>query len=181
MRQTVMLAVLPILASGCARPAPSNIAAATPSPAALAATATINQVTAVPPAPDTAAKAPVAASADALMPYVGQLPWDEVGGVTFLGQPLVRAAIDEAAGDPAVRRFVLHSDGPSSAIKLRDGRLLAWGCEVHNCGPHSWTLLIAPDGGDAEICYHDDAASPATRWFAGGREEDRTDDCPESD
>lgn len=125
-----------------------------------------------------------ATSADAsatgpLSGYIGQYPFDEVGGVAFRDHPLVRAALSEAGGDNAPVDRILAGPGPSTPIALADdGRILSWGCEQHNCGPHNWALLVAADGSRPELCYHDEDATPATVWLVDGRVTERSGDCP---
>ena len=45
---------------------------------------------------------------------------------------------------------------------------------------HDWAILIAPDGGEASVCYHDAATMrERARWYlAPGRSEMRDGDCP---
>lgn len=106
--------------------------------------------------------------------YVGKHPSEQLSGRTFLDQPAVKAAVEKTVPDPAVRDFIFHYDGPDAPIVDKNGRLLAWGCERHNCGYHNWSILIAPEQSDAEVCfYHDNKRSDGTsRWFLpGGRTE----------
>lgn len=114
-----------------------------------------------------------------LSAYVGQYPFDAVAGVAFRDHPLVRAALVQAGGDNAPVDQILTGPGPSTPIATADdGRILSWGCEQHNCGPHNWTLLVAADGSSAELCYHDETATPATVWLVDGRVTERSGDCP---
>lgn len=134
--------------------------------------------------PDAVASGTVAAPAAAtglLSAYVGKHPPEKVDGVTFLDQPSVKAAVAAAVPDARVRDFVFHYNGPDAPIVLKDGRVLAWGCEAHNCGYHNWSVAITPDGKDAQVCfYHDDdsADGPATWYLPGGRTEKRPGNCP---
>jgi len=112
--------------------------------------------------------------------YAGHYPFDAVEGVRFLDQPAVTKAVAELVPDAKIRKLVLGGDGPGTPIVVKDGALLAWGCETHNCGPHDWTVTIAPDGGGARVCYHDEATmGTRARWYLGpGRSEMRDGDCP---
>lgn len=126
------------------------------------------------------AVAPPAAS-DVLGGYVGKHPRETVGGTTFLDQPVVRDAVAKTVGDAKVRDFVFGYNGPDAPIVLKDGRVLAWGCEVHNCGFHNWSISISPDGAVADIChYHnDDSVEGSATWYlAGGKTEQRAGNCP---
>ncbi len=132
-------------------------------------------------APDdlTANAAAGAPASGPLAGYVGQYPFDPIDGVAFRDHPLVRAALMQAGGADAPVEQILSGSGPSTPIETAaDGRILSWGCEQHNCGPHNWTLLVAADGSNPELCYHDENATPATVWLVDGRPTDRSGDCP---
>jgi len=131
---------------------------------------------------DAANTASAAASASGLSRYVGKYPFNKVGDHSWKDDPAVIAAITAAVGDAKVRKLVLEGGGPSAPITARDGRILAWSCETHNCGPHNWITIVDPASGAAEICYVDEEAAPGkTRWFKGGKEEVRSVPCPRED
>lgn len=109
--------------------------------------------------------------------YVGKYPFDKVAGVSFLAHPLVRAAVEGAVPDAKIRRWILDKAGPRSPITLYDGRLVSGGCQENFCGPHEWTVLLAPDGTRAEICYKPPGQNTRI-WYAGGKDVRRTDLCP---
>ena len=113
--------------------------------------------------------------------YVGKHPAESVDGTRFLDEPAVKAAVAATVADASVRDFVFNYDGPDAPIVSKDGRILAWGCERHNCGYHNWSIAITPDGANAEICfYHNDdsADGPATWYLPGGKTEKRPGNCP---
>ena len=113
--------------------------------------------------------------------YVGKHPSETVDGTRFLDEPAVKAAVAASVTDAAVRDFVFKYDGPDAPIAGKDGRILAWGCERHNCGYHNWSISITPDGASADVCfYHDDdsADGPSTWYLAGGGTEQRPGNCP---
>lgn len=121
----------------------------------------------------------VAAAPADLSRYVGKYPFDTVDGKRFQDLPVVRAAIEAAVRDPGVREWIFtDKTGPSTPIGIKNGVLIAWGCEAHNCGPHNWTLLMKPDGTDPQICYTDDNGA---RWFAQGELLAKKDPCPSGD
>ncbi|GLT02224.1 hypothetical protein GCM10007897_36290 [Sphingobium jiangsuense] len=123
-----------------------------------------------------------AAAASGLSRYVGKYPFDKVGGHSWNDDPAVVSAVTAAVGDAKVRQLVLEAEGPSSPIVEKDGRVLSWACEAHNCGPHNWTTMIDAVSGAAEICYVNEEAAPGkTRWFKGGKEEVRTAPCPKAE
>lgn len=134
------------------------------------------------PQPTSAVVPPAAAptAAGALDSYLGHYPFDAVGGVRFLDQPAVAKAIGALVPDTKIRALVLGGEGPGTPVARKDGKLLAWGCETHNCGGHDWTILIASDGGEASVCYHDAATMrERSRWYlAPDRSEMRDGDCP---
>jgi len=114
-----------------------------------------------------------------LSAYVGQYPFDPVAGVAFRDHPLVRAALVQAGGTNAPVDRILDGPGPSTPIaRTGDGRILSWGCEQHNCGPHNWALILEADGSNGELCYHDEDATPATVWLIDGRPTSRDEQCP---
>lgn len=130
------------------------------------------------PTTNTAAATPTPTTASApLSGYVGKYPFDKVDGTSFLDLPVVRTAVAGAVSDARIRAWIFDKAGPQAPIAMIDGKIAAWGCEAHNCGPHQWTVLIAPDGGDAEVCYLPDGADKAD-WYAHGARESRTDACP---
>lgn len=122
-----------------------------------------------------------AAASGPLFAHVGRLPSDVVNGVTFLGNPQVRAAVEAAVADPEVRRWVLREDVTSNPIGSRDGRIIATGCESHNCGPHHWSIVIDTEGTSAEVCYARNSTLERSTWYVAGRPaEERPGDCPAS-
>lgn len=141
-----------------------------------------NETTANLAAPEPAANQSAAGNETAsvtgpLAGYVGKYPFDKLDGKTFFEQPLVRSAVEGAVGDAAIREWIFRKAGPQAPIAVVEGRLAAWGCEAHNCGPHQWTVLVAPDGHDAQVCYQPDGADKPV-WYAGGEKIARTDPCP---
>ncbi|MBX3593000.1 hypothetical protein [Sphingomonas sp.] len=153
--------------AGCSSNAPTeNAAGGADGPAGRTSEAPVGNRTAAAPAPS----GPLAV-------YVGKYPFDKVAGTSFLDDPLVRKSVRAAVGDPTILAWIFDKAGPQTPIAMIDGRLAAWGCEAHNCGPHQWTVLIAPDGSDAELCYlPDDAVRPV--WYADGGATKRDASCP---
>lgn len=130
---------------------------------------------------NTASAGNSAAPSGPLFAHVGRLPSDVVNGTTFLGNPQVRAAVEAAVTDPAVRRWVLREDVTSNPVGSRDGRIIATGCESHNCGPHHWSIVIDTEGTRAEVCYAQNSTMERSTWYVAGRPpEERPGDCPAS-
>lgn len=173
MARTIVFAALAamVLVTAChppAAPQPANTA----TPAA-------NADAAPTPTPDTGASPAATAS---LAGYAGKYPFDTVNGTAFLADSRVVAGVDSAVSDPVIRKLVLDGGGPAGPIVNKGGRLLAWGCEAHNCGDHNWTIAITPDATSTQVCYHDQASTHGqSRWYlAGGKSELRPGDCPSS-
>ena len=113
--------------------------------------------------------------------YVDMRPREVEDGRSFLGEPAVRKAV-AGVRDARVRDFILHYDGPDAPIAAKNGRILAWGCEAHNCGFHNWSVSITPDGSSAEVCYYEDDERPdgsATWYLPRGRTVKRAGNCPD--
>ena len=118
-----------------------------------------------------------------LAKYVDWRPRESEGGRSFLAEPAVKRAIAANVRDSAIRNFIYHYSGPDAPIAQRsDGRLIAWGCEAHNCGFHNWAVAITPDGRRAEVCYYhnDDEPDGTSTWYLpGGRTVKRPGNCPD--
>lgn len=175
-RSTILAGLLAAttLLAACSgeKSAPENVAAN----ATNAVEATNATVNAAVPSNGTA----TAPAADAFSRYVGKYPFDKVGDHSWNDDPAIRSAIESAVSDAKVRKWVLAAEGPSSPIEMIDGKVAAWTCETHNCGPHQWVTLIDPATGAAQVCYFDEVVSPdKTRWFIAGKEESRPGKCPE--
>lgn len=172
--RTLSIPVLALLAGACTASGDGNNQAArnAAEPAAGAANGT---------APAGTAAGNGATAAGPLSAHVGRLPSDVVNGTTFLADPRVRAAVEAAVSDAEVRRWVLREDVTSSPIGRLDARIVATGCESHNCGPHHWSILIDPEGTSAEVCYAQNSTLERSTWYVAGRPaEERQGDCPSS-
>lgn len=169
------LFVLPLLAGGCEQAGSDNaqdmLSAAPASNGMVVDTA------------NAAAANALAAVEGPLLVHRGRYPSDVVNGMPFDSHPLVRSAVARALGrtPDLSARAILADVGPATPITLIDGRLVSWRCEQHNCGAHHWTLILAPDGTRPELCYHDEAGDPDTRWLVDGQVTARTDPCPSGD
>ena len=134
-----------------------------------------------PAAPAPADTAPAAKTGDAknLAAYVGKYPFDKVDGVAWDDHPAVKAGLAATVKDAKVLKAIQTLEGPSAPIEMHDGKIMAWACQQHNCGPHQWAVLVDPATGATDVCYYDEAASATdARWFlAGGKEERRKGNC----
>ena len=108
-----------------------------------------------------------ALAAPDLADYAGKYPSDAVGGTTFLEHPDVIAGVEQAVRDAAVRDWVLSPDTVQSPISTAAAMLLSQACEPHNCGDHTWTILIHIETGATDVCYHDAAEMgfDQSRWY----------------
>lgn len=159
-----------LLLSACNSPhaVPQNQVAATPTPAPIA-----------PPAPaPTPDQTPNTPPADPLTRHIGKYPFEPVGGVPFFSEPKVVAAVDALVPAGPVRQAIFSGDGPQVPVRERDGKVVAWACENHNCGDHNWLVSLTPDGGDAQICYHDaETTGDHARWYDAKGTSMRPGDC----
>lgn len=116
---------------------------------------------------------------NALTAYVDKYPFDEVGGVAWNDHPAIKAGIAAAVKDAKARKAIETLEGPAAPIEMRDGKIVSWACEAHNCGPHQWALHVDPQTGATDVCYFDEEASATeSRWFlASGKEERRAGNC----
>ena len=122
-----------------------------------------------------------AQAAPNLADYEGKYPSDGVGGTTFLQHPAVVAGVEQAVGDATARDWVLGSDTVQMPIMVKAGVLLSQACEPHNCGDHTWTILMDVATGATDVCYYDTAEMSAdqSRWYlAQGTTEMRAGLCP---
>ncbi|AVA15162.1 hypothetical protein MNQ96_00890 [Sphingopyxis granuli] len=131
------------------------------------------------PAPTDAAPAAKAGDAKGLAAYVGNYPFDKVDGVAWNDHPAVKAGLAATVKDAKVLKAIQTLEGPAAPIEMHDGKVMAWACQQHNCGPHQWAVLVDPATGATDVCYYDEAASASdARWFlAGGKEERRKGNC----
>ncbi|MEZ0242446.1 MAG: hypothetical protein ACAH11_03665 [Sphingomonas sp.] len=157
--------LLTVAVAGCTPPAEPvaneagnavNVAAPTPSPA---------------PGP-----------AGELSRYVGKYPFEAVDGAKFQDLPIVHKAIEDAVPDATIRKWMLAADaGPTTPIAVRDGMLISYGCEAHNCGSHNWSLILRPDGTGAQVCYDESGETGGPRWYAAGELLAKKESCPSDD
>ena len=129
------------------------------------------------PAPSPTPSASASAPATDLSRYAGRYPLDDVGGSSFLSEPAVQRLVAGVVDDPAIRARVLDRDVTATPIAEADGRLLSYGCEPNNCGPHNWTVAIRPDGSGGAVCYYDQDAKLA-RWYPADAGKAPTEGCP---
>ena len=108
-----------------------------------------------------------ARAASNLADYEGKYPSDAVGGVSFLQHPVVVAGVEQAVADATVRGWVLGSETVQMPIMVNAGVLFSQACEPHNCGDHTWTILMDVATGATDVCYYDTAEMSAdqSRWY----------------
>nr|WP_293860587.1 hypothetical protein [Sphingomonas sp. SCN 67-18] len=168
MRSTALQAILAtaFLVGGCGQGADA--------PANEAAPANASNAAATPAAEVAPAGGPLSA-------YIGKYPGEKLDGVSFQDHPLVVSAVAAATDDQGLRDRVLGGNpGPSTPVALKDGKLISWSCQQHDCGDQNWSVLIDPAGTAAELCRHDaEKSGEASLWYrAGAAPETRAGGCP---
>jgi hypothetical protein len=129
----------------------------------------------------TPSASPTAAAAQDLSRYVGAYPTEATAGApSFLRLPAVRDAVAAVVDDAGVRTTVLGSDVTATPIVMEAGKLLAFGCEPHNCGPHNWAIAVRPDGSAPAVCYYDQDRRVA-RWYPEDAGPAPVNGCPSGD
>jgi nucleoid-associated protein YgaU len=173
---SLLIATLPF-STGCDRKAGTGQAATDANNAIATDTTSNNDETLSAAGADVAAGNVTAARpGEPLAKYEGQR-----AGEGFLDDPLVKKAVAAAVPDRKIRDFVLAGAGPESPIKVDGGRLIATGCEAHKCGFHHWSIAIAPNGGNAEVCYFEteNAQTGRAKYYVPGRKmTEKAEDCP---
>ncbi|WP_420136965.1 hypothetical protein [Sphingomonas sp.] len=110
-----------------------------------------------------------------LSAYVGKYPYDVVGGYRFFDNPKVKAAVAKAMGKARVNTVIAYDDGSVEVpiVRVRDGRLLAWGGAKRSEDVHNWAVVISPDGSKPEVCVYEgigiDDDTPSSQWFEPGQ------------
>ena len=133
----------------------------------------------VPPTTRAPTPLPGQEHANPITAYVGKYPRETVGGVTFFDRTEVANALISAVGDEKLRRMITATNAVAVPIFAIGGRIAAHGCEPHNCAVHNWTFLVAPDGTNAEACFHNEAAmGNSSRWYANDKPVARPGNCP---
>ncbi|QNQ07890.1 hypothetical protein [Sphingomonas alpina] len=85
--------------------------------------------------------------------YAGKYPYDKVKGVSFLGHPQVRAAIEAAVPAGDIRDDVLAGKGVTVPILKTQGRLFSRTFDPASGGDVNWAILMIADGSKAAVCY----------------------------
>lgn len=109
-----------------------------------------------------------------LQSYSGKYPTDKVGTTTFIDDPKVRAMVLRAVSDRAFLGEIDSRRGPTTPIVVSGDRLIASGCEQHNCADFNWAIVITGSGvgsmQNARYCRHDySQMGENSEWFENGR------------
>lgn len=114
-----------------------------------------------------------------LSAYVGKYPLDPVNGVAWAANPRVIGSVRATLADPALAARVLDYTGPATPIAQVEGKVVAGNCDARDCSARNWEVLVDLATGAAEVCYHDEAATPGKSvWYLpGGRQERRSGGC----
>ena len=131
--------------------------------------------------PETRAPTPIPGQAQTtpITAYVGKYPHDALAGVDFYDRTDVATGLVNAVGDAKLRETIRGRSGPETPIFRLGERVVAWGCEEHNCGDHNWAVLVDPKRGKTQVCYHDAAKmGPQSDWYDGAAPARRAETCP---
>ncbi|MBU0825270.1 MAG: hypothetical protein KKA44_15215 [Alphaproteobacteria bacterium] len=110
-----------------------------------------------------------------LTPYIGKYPFDVVSGHRFLDHPSVKAAIAAAVPDADARAQVVFADNGLGLpiARVAGGRILAWGGARRAEDRYNWSVVVAPDGTNPEVCVFeavgDDPERWSSTWYAPGQ------------
>jgi hypothetical protein len=161
----VIMFAIPVALGGCSRKDdPSNMAAAEGF---------------VPPTVRSPTPIPGQAQTTPITAYVGKYPHDAVGGVGFFDRTDVATGLVNAVGNAKLRATIRGRSGPETPVFKVGTRVVAWGCEEHNCGNHNWAVLVDPTSGKTEVCHHDAATMGVqSDWYAGAAPARRAATCP---
>ena len=85
--------------------------------------------------------------------YAEQYPLDAVRGVPFFQHPAVRAAVEAAVPDPAIRSFLMDQGNVVTPLRETRGRYLNSGYDRASDGDANWAILLVADGSKAAVCF----------------------------
>lgn len=118
-----------------------------------------------------------------LTSYVGHYPRDAVDGVGFYDRSEVANLLVDLVPEEKLRRTIVGRDATTIPIARAGSRLLAHGCEAHDCADRNWTMEVAIDGNfdQGSVCYHDaETMGETSRWTTRAGSERRPGDCPQA-
>jgi hypothetical protein len=112
--------------------------------------------------------APPAFAAD-LSAYSGLYPFDEIGGYAFFDNPVVKRAIDGAAGE-GISDWIAELQ-VGAPIEKQDDGLIAIVCEAHNCTGNNAAVAVSISGVLIAACIFSENAEHGApvgtiRWVA---------------
>lgn len=111
------------------------------------------------------------ASIPALSSYIGKYILDEVDGVNILNHPNFTKGINALEINDVEKNWLLSDAATSSPIKEKDGKIIIWGCEKHNCANRNWTTSISISTGKTEVCfYHSDKGLVRNKRYSANEE-----------
>lgn len=116
--------------------------------------------------------------------WSGRYPFDPgPNGPSFLSDPAVRAMASAAVPNQRVLSEIDTRQGPQTPIEVQGKRLIAFGCEAHNCGGgFNWSMVVVDSsrGHYMRVCLHDsERMGNWSEWYEGGRVKARIQgECP---
>lgn len=96
----------------------------------------------------------VSSAAPPLNAYVGKYQFDEIAGYSLLNHPQFRNNVNAVVNNDIDRWWLFNENATSGPIEFRDGKIIAWACEQHNCSNRNWNVAIDPQSQETEVCFH---------------------------
>lgn len=101
-----------------------------------------------------------------LAEFSGKYRSDSVGGFTFYDHPKIRAALNAAVSNQAVKDAITTQEVTGGSVEVDQWSLTLSGCEPHNCGDHNWRFVYIIGEDSAQVCYYNlDGPPSLTRWY----------------
>lgn len=54
-------------------------------------------------------------------------------------------------------KWMLGDKSTTGPIESKDGKIIIWACEQHNCGNRNWSTIITTATGETQIYFYHDA------------------------
>lgn len=96
----------------------------------------------------------VSSAAPSLNAYIGKYQFEEIAGYSLLNHPQFRNNVNAVVNNDIDRKWLFNENATSGPIEFRDGKIIAWACEQHNCGNRNWNVAIDLQSQETEVCFH---------------------------
>lgn len=101
-----------------------------------------------------------------LAEFSGKYRSDSVRGFTFYDHPKIRAALNAAVPNQAIKDAITSRNVTGGSVEADQWSLTLSGCEPHNCGAHNWRFVYIIGEDAAQVCYYNlDAPPSLTKWY----------------